>query len=714
MELSPLPKQQFFDNNGEPLVGGLLFTYVAGTATKVDTYTDSTGGSLNTNPIVLDYRGECNVWLDITKTYKFVLAPRGDTDPPTKPIWSVDQISVPIGLVDLTQQLIGSILYPQTPSEASALITPSDYAPVLLPDIERYGADTANSAAANTTAIQRAINANYGRAFVVPPGTYNIATTGSTVAPVGDALTITSSITIIFRGILKGTNNCNNIKIAAGSQDVVNLIYEGGGLQGFGTFFELTNSNGALVRISGGILRIYGIKLIDPPQYALYTDSVSDGEVCQAEIIGGQATYPGDNNYGLCLVDNSTGWKIDGNKFSMNALGGRVSQAVASLTFTSGTADRTQIINNRMFGQWEKGTYIFGDDIQINNNWVYNCSITEGIRVIGARPEVVGNVVRTCEGGGITLYDAQGALCSNNDISDYNGAGIQLAYYAAAAGKSLSRACIENNKIKGRTTGTNLIAAIDVRGHASTATIEERIRVRGNEIETANFSTTDERGGIHILPQTVTTVMKQIDVSDNIVAVTGSYGIRFGAGIYTYSKVERNRVTDPGMQHTALGGNRSAYRWDTSMTWVGTHVRENIALSENAGSGMSYGFENVTLASITSTEVTDNMSRGHVTSGYLNMNNATNDLAKNRQGDDGLTGTFTASAAASTAVSNSASRTSMRVILYPLNSTAATLMAGSKMLYFDGTVTAGTNFTVKTADGTAAAGTESFAYELRT
>jgi hypothetical protein len=80
MNLSPLPIQKFFDNNGKPLVGGLLFTYVVGTSTKLATYKDQ-AGTVNTNPIVLDYRGEANVWLDPSLVYKFVLAPVGDTDP---------------------------------------------------------------------------------------------------------------------------------------------------------------------------------------------------------------------------------------------------------------------------------------------------------------------------------------------------------------------------------------------------------------------------------------------------------------------------------------------------------------------------------------------------------------------------------------------------------------------------------------------------------
>jgi hypothetical protein len=92
--LAPLPKQRFCDNNGNPLAGGKLFTYAAGTTTKQNSYTDATGATPNTNPVILDSRGESSVWLDQTLAYKVVLAPATDTDPPTNPIWTIDNIPV--------------------------------------------------------------------------------------------------------------------------------------------------------------------------------------------------------------------------------------------------------------------------------------------------------------------------------------------------------------------------------------------------------------------------------------------------------------------------------------------------------------------------------------------------------------------------------------------------------------------------------------------
>jgi len=66
---------QFFDDNGTPLTGGLLYTYEAGTTTPLTTYTDVNGNVANANPIVLDAAGRVpyQVWLSSTDSYKFIL-----------------------------------------------------------------------------------------------------------------------------------------------------------------------------------------------------------------------------------------------------------------------------------------------------------------------------------------------------------------------------------------------------------------------------------------------------------------------------------------------------------------------------------------------------------------------------------------------------------------------------------------------------------------
>ena len=85
--LSPIPVFRAFDAQGAPLAGGLLYTYEAGTSTEKATFTDSTGTVANTNPVVLDARGEAHVWLDNAAPYKLVLKTAQDVT-----LWTVDQV----------------------------------------------------------------------------------------------------------------------------------------------------------------------------------------------------------------------------------------------------------------------------------------------------------------------------------------------------------------------------------------------------------------------------------------------------------------------------------------------------------------------------------------------------------------------------------------------------------------------------------------------
>ena len=93
VQIAPEPVLQFTDSSGNLLAGGLLFTYAAGTNTKLATYTDSTGATPNTNPIVLNARGECSVWCTPGLSYKFVLSPSTDTDPPQNQFWTSDNLT---------------------------------------------------------------------------------------------------------------------------------------------------------------------------------------------------------------------------------------------------------------------------------------------------------------------------------------------------------------------------------------------------------------------------------------------------------------------------------------------------------------------------------------------------------------------------------------------------------------------------------------------
>lgn len=74
--LSPVLNEQQFDANGNPLSGGKIYTYLAGTVTPVTTYKTSTG-TAQANPIILDSSGNyptgTQLWLSGGLQYKFVV-----------------------------------------------------------------------------------------------------------------------------------------------------------------------------------------------------------------------------------------------------------------------------------------------------------------------------------------------------------------------------------------------------------------------------------------------------------------------------------------------------------------------------------------------------------------------------------------------------------------------------------------------------------------
>ena len=95
--LTPMPVMQFFDDNGDPLAGGKVYTYEAGTTTPLATYTDETGGTANTNPVVLDSAGRANIWLATTDLYYWELE-----DSAGNQIWTADNIGTVSGTADVS------------------------------------------------------------------------------------------------------------------------------------------------------------------------------------------------------------------------------------------------------------------------------------------------------------------------------------------------------------------------------------------------------------------------------------------------------------------------------------------------------------------------------------------------------------------------------------------------------------------------------------
>lgn len=119
-KLSPVFNDQTFDVNGDPASGYKLFTYVAGSSTKQTTYSDEAGTVQNTNPIILDtlgYPTQGPIWLSEGQQTKFVLTTQDDTDPPTSPVRTIDNVS---GVGDNTVSVSQWVSSGVTPTYVSA------------------------------------------------------------------------------------------------------------------------------------------------------------------------------------------------------------------------------------------------------------------------------------------------------------------------------------------------------------------------------------------------------------------------------------------------------------------------------------------------------------------------------------------------------------------------------------------------------------------
>jgi hypothetical protein len=175
--VTPTAKAQFIDAAGIPLAGGFLYTYEAGTTTPQATYTDSTAATANSNPIVLDSRGEANIWLS-SANYKFKLTDANGTE-----IWTVDNIAAPSTAlspvfssnVTISANTSGPALL-VTQTGAGAAIRVQDSAD---PDSSPFVVDTTGQVGIGTATPANAID--------VAGGAIQISTSGGTARTVMSA-----------------------------------------------------------------------------------------------------------------------------------------------------------------------------------------------------------------------------------------------------------------------------------------------------------------------------------------------------------------------------------------------------------------------------------------------------------------------------------------------------------------------------------------------
>lgn len=94
---------QFFDNNGDPLASGKVYTYIAGTTTNKATYTTAAGTVSAANPIILDAYGRCKFYLG-SGAYDLALKTSADTQ-----IATIENVVGNAGLVGSSISVVSTI-----------------------------------------------------------------------------------------------------------------------------------------------------------------------------------------------------------------------------------------------------------------------------------------------------------------------------------------------------------------------------------------------------------------------------------------------------------------------------------------------------------------------------------------------------------------------------------------------------------------------------
>lgn len=215
---------QFFDNNGVPLAGGLLYTYEAGTTTPAATFTTLAGNVSHTNPIVLDSAGRVpsggEVWLDTAQDYKFVLKTSADVLLAT---W--DNVQNYVGAANVTftpdaNSLLTATTVQDALNDLSNEDTGATFVGYLLGktgavaatvanklsryiDVKDFGA-VGDGVTDDTAAIQAAIDAsytNYNKTVHVPNGVYKL--TGR--------INITQGVMIVCEGSQGSNEACGTV-----------------------------------------------------------------------------------------------------------------------------------------------------------------------------------------------------------------------------------------------------------------------------------------------------------------------------------------------------------------------------------------------------------------------------------------------------------------------------------------------------------------------
>ena len=522
--------------------------------------------------------------------------------------------------IDAALETAFDAVYDQTQAEADALVTPvnTNWLPGI---VMRYGPTGVGVDA--TAAVQAAIDqAEAGGApWVIPKGVIcEVATTGSTTTPVGNALTVTAASDGVINGRLVGTNNCNILYVSGDNTNITGT----GSIEGYGTFFQTGEDNGALWKNEGNDNFLSVARLVDPPQYGVLvraSTAKTGGGVQAITIEGGPASHSNPQHYACELEGLISEFTIDEIKVAENAGGGKPVQGVGSGT-TLGTPTNIRV-GNVSGTAWDHLFYLNANDCVIGDILAYNTG-GSGIRIIGYG-HAAGCLSAIGCVGGVDLQSFRDSTIDSVNIRDYTSVGFSLQpQFGNVADGYISNVIIGDMNIIGKSADTTVRTALRLRSveaSGSTETSQWNIQITNVNIKDAAQSATAE-GAIEISVGTGET-FSRISLRNVNIDTCGYQGItKLGSGILLDPDIKNINILNPGDASGATGSDTHGFR-----VVLGTITRgclANITCVDDRGTPkMVSGFSSIGVVS-NNVRIANLSSVGHTTSpGTLMVNGYT-------------------------------------------------------------------------------------------
>lgn len=406
-----LQPHQFYANSnigGAPCAGCSLYSYAAGTTNPQPTYTDSTGNTQNTNPVVLDASGDATIWTAIGSSYKFVLQDAlGNT------LWTVD--NVPGSQAGALGNTI-NILHPPAGSglsPAACTGSANDSTPVQA--IVNYaGANTAT-----TGALTVLIPCHTKLNITVP--------TGVTIQCLnGNSLPVSSGPYYPQSLLIDGSSGASPIvTMTGGASAIRNCGFQGTG-SGASDIGILVNSTAANVVIDGNSFNGFGLSGISMPYQQSNGSWVTNnkGQSLLLNARGGTWIAPVG---ALDLEGNDT--KVFNNEFTASTNATIYSVSPEAYACVSG--GKAQFWRDNVCEESEGGLYVkeyagagsrfVANRADLNGGWGFN--INDGCGTSGGGGSgafggdaFIGNWALNDSRAGANTYDGFLVNCNTNNI----------------------------------------------------------------------------------------------------------------------------------------------------------------------------------------------------------------------------------------------------------------------------------------------------------